>query len=100
MKYSYIFVLFAFLFIIPSLSPALGQTVSKKHRIVTYQHQSHDTERTPRDVSDEEYQEAFDRLDAYLQKALNIAVEKIETYDFSDEEIAGLMKPFIGNLAI
>ena len=86
MKYSYIFVLFAFLFIIPSLSPALGQTVSKKHRIVTYQHQSHDTERTPRDVSDEEYQEAFDRLDAYLQKALNIAVEKIETYDFSDEE--------------
>ena len=86
MKYSYMFALLAFLFIaLVGLSPVVGQTVIKKHRVVTYQPQDSDAERTPRNVSDTEYREAFERLDAYLEKTLNIEAEEIVNYDFSDE---------------
>ena len=86
MKYSYMFTVFAFLFIaLVGLSPVVGQTVNKKHRVVTYKQQDRDAEHTPRNVSDTEYQEAFERLDAYLEKTLNIEAEEIVNYDFSDE---------------
>jgi len=86
MKYSHKYTLLIVLLVITfGLSNAVAQTVRQKHGTVLRSSQKKAENHTPRTVTDEEYQEALDRLDVYLEKTLNIKTEDIVLYDFQDE---------------
>lgn len=86
MKYSHKYTLLVLLLITTfGLSNTTAQTVRQKHGTVLRSSQKKAENHTPRTVTDEEYQEALDRLDVYLEKTLNIKTEDIVLYDFQDE---------------
>lgn len=86
MKSSYKLLILALLMAAPfCLSQVTAQQVISRSKSVSYSSSSEgkDDERTPRKVTDEEYKAAFARLNAYIEKALNVNRKDIMLYEFS-----------------